>query len=434
VRCLIVSCVYPPEPVTSATTSAELAAELAGRGHEVIVVAPFPHHPMGRLYDGWRQHWRSAEVSGGIETIRVWSWIPRNRGLFGRFLESLSFGVTSAIQVARIRPDVVYLNTWPIVAAGCAIAAAKAVRAPIVLSVQDIHPEAGIALGKLPATGHVPGILKALDRWAAHAAACVVTISENFREFYRDARRLPENRIEIVPNWMDERAIVPMDHDPARRADLRAGPTDFVAMYVGNVGAVAGVERLVEAAHLLREHQGIVLVIAGDGSEREQCEALVARLGLSNVRFCHPVDRSDVSALQAQADALLLPTRGTGALHSVPSKLIAYMLSARPVIAGVDPGSDLARIVESAECGVCISPDSAAEVARQVVAWADQRDRLAALGENGRRYAVEHFSRQTCAPRLADIVAGVGEGANRGVRSGRETSPAAVSARGAAGD
>ncbi len=52
---LIVSAVFPPEPVVTAQTSFQIADELFHHGHQVTVLAPFPNRPDGRLFKGYRQ-------------------------------------------------------------------------------------------------------------------------------------------------------------------------------------------------------------------------------------------------------------------------------------------------------------------------------------------------------------------------------------------
>src|SRR5260221_533705 len=55
VNLVVVSYVFPPEPVGASRTSFDLARELAARGHDVTVIAPFPNRPAGRLYAGYRR-------------------------------------------------------------------------------------------------------------------------------------------------------------------------------------------------------------------------------------------------------------------------------------------------------------------------------------------------------------------------------------------
>ncbi len=46
----IVSCVFPPEPLVSAQTSAQIAEEMTELGHQVKVFAPFPSRPTDHDY------------------------------------------------------------------------------------------------------------------------------------------------------------------------------------------------------------------------------------------------------------------------------------------------------------------------------------------------------------------------------------------------
>ena len=59
---LIVSAIYPPEPVVSAQTSAQIATALRANGHAVRVVTNFPNRPAGKLFPGIRRKDRKSVV------------------------------------------------------------------------------------------------------------------------------------------------------------------------------------------------------------------------------------------------------------------------------------------------------------------------------------------------------------------------------------
>src|ERR1035441_6245835 len=54
-RVLLVSSVFPPESVTSASTSYSLAKYLRGKGHDVTVLTSYPSRPGGRIFSGFRR-------------------------------------------------------------------------------------------------------------------------------------------------------------------------------------------------------------------------------------------------------------------------------------------------------------------------------------------------------------------------------------------
>ncbi|MDH7568056.1 MAG: glycosyltransferase family 4 protein [Armatimonadota bacterium] len=426
---LVASCVFPPEPMTSALTSEHLALGLLQRGHRVTVITGFPSHPEGRLYPGYRWRvWQSETTPAGYRLIRAGAWISRRSTALSRFAENVTFGLTSSLRTLPLRPDVVYSNTWPIFATGMLQAVCRLRGVPVVISVQDIHPEAAAQLGKLRRDGLATRLLKQLDRTIVHRAAGVVTISQSFVDFYREVRGVPADRLHLVPNWLDEEEIVPEPRAGWFRQRLGIPPEAFVVMYAGSVGSVAGVELLIEAAGLLRHRSNLVVVVAGNGNAREACERLSREMKLNNVRFFYPWARHETSGVQAAADLFVLPTRGAGALTSVPSKLIGYMLSGRPVLAAVDPASDSAQTIRKAACGVCIPPDSPAAMAAAIEALMQQPERLEEMGENARRYAVQHFSRRVGVERLIGILEGAAQQNGRARPGRRGPQPPGASA------
>ena len=150
-RALIVSPVFPPEPIVSAQTSAQVAAALVASEHEVTVITAFPSRPAGKLYPGYRQTLNRQERSAaGYNIVRCFSTVSAESRMLSRFAENLSFGLTSGWQVLwQKRPDVIYANTWPIFAAGILALIARWRHVPLVISVQDVYPESLIAQGRL---------------------------------------------------------------------------------------------------------------------------------------------------------------------------------------------------------------------------------------------------------------------------------------------
>lgn len=410
-RVLIVCPVFPPEPVTSATTTADLACELTARGHSVTVITSCPSRPGGRAYAGYRRGFaRRERAAEGYAIVRTWSVLSPRGSAIERLLENLSFGVCAMLQVLLRPADVVFQNNWPIFAAGLVALAARIRRAPVVSSIQDIHPEAALQAGKLRVFGPAVRWLQWLDGRVARASSAVVVPCRSFARVYRDHRGVPADRVRVAPNWMDETAIAPGPREGAFRARLGVGADAFVGLYAGNIGEVADVETLVEAAALLRDEPWFALVIVGDGSHRAACEELAAARGVKRIRFHCPWREESAAEVHAAADALLLPTRGTGALTSTPSKLIAYLLSGRPVVAGVDPGSDVAQIVAAADCGQIVPPGSPAAFADAIRRLRADPALARAYGERAREYARKRYARGPGVARLAAIVEAAGSG------------------------
>ncbi len=412
-RVLIVSCVFPPEPVASARTSADLAEALVERGHAVAVITAFPSRPGGQLYAGYRRRlFHTERHARGYRVIRCFAFISAESRLFSRFAENISFGLTSSLAVlAAERPAVIYANSWPLFATGLLACAARLRNIPLVVSVQDLYPESLIAQARLPARGVLARTLRALDRLVAGASRAIIVISEAFADIYRTTRGSDPAHLYVIPNWIADDEIVPDDG----RAQLfrpqsglaRAG---FLLAYGGNIGMAADVETVIAAVGRLPTGEAIGLLVAGEGSQLARCRLMAAEQAPQRVWFRSPWPADETSAVLAAADVLILPTRGRQSLVSVPSKLLTYMLAARPVIALAMPDTDIAHLVERAGCGWLVAPGDAEALACKIREISRlPGDVLRQMGRAGRAYAKAHLTREVCLPRAIAVLEQAGD-------------------------
>ena len=401
----IVSCVFPPEPVTSAVTSQHLAEYLAQQGHAVTVVAPVPTRPSGRRDPRFRRFRlvQCERTNEGFEVRRVFSFVSRRPRLLSRFAENLSFGLSSAASILRSDAQVVYANTWPVIAGALIAWVCKARNVPLILSIQDVHPEAAINLGKLSEKGTLARILRWCDNWLVNQAREIVVPSARLRDLYRKKRRIRPS-IHVVPNWVDATEVVPGRGRTDGRHRLGAAEDDFVVTYGGNVGALADIGCVLECASLLRDHPKVTFAIAGDGSARDYWQQKANEQRLTNVRFIYPISKADFPSIQAASDLFVLPTRGESALTSVPSKLVGYMMSGRAVLACVSPESESAAIILESESGLCFAPGDSVGLANAILMLKADGPRRQRMGEKARQFALRFYSRDVCLPRLSEIV------------------------------
>lgn len=407
-RVTIVSCVYPPEPVVSARTSADLAEALRQRGHEVRVITSFPHRPGGRVFPGYRRRLRQVEgLTEGKSIERVFGLLSRDSGVFSRLGEALSFGITSAWAAIRgSKPDVAYVNSWPLVGSGLAVAAFVARGVPTVLSIQDVYPESLVAQGRIVARGRIARLLTRLDAAIARRAAAVIVIGPRFARRYSATRGLATERVHLVPNWLDA-STTGCDPEGAfafrQRAEIPADA--FLAVFGGNVNSAAGVETLIAAMEQLENDPHMHLVVAGEGSELDRCIRRARGSGLARVHFHSPWAEAETGAVLGSADVLLLPTRGDQSGASMPSKLISYLLAGKPVIALATPESDLADWVEHSGAGWVVPPDDPSSLAAQLrrVSALTPAER-AAKGRAGAATALREMTRDANLPKLIRIL------------------------------
>jgi colanic acid biosynthesis glycosyl transferase WcaI len=404
---LIVSPVFPPEPIVSAQTTIQIAEEMRSTGHTVTVVTAFPNRPAGKLFPGFSRKLLQWERAGsGIEIVRCFSTLSPESRMFSRLLENLSFGLTSGWQalVAK-RPQVVYANTWPIVATGLLFLVTRLRRIPLVISVQDVYPEALMTQQRIADDSFLAGFLRWIDGGIARHSTHVIVISERFAEIYRDQRRVLPSRLSFVPNWIDSNQIDVNVSGQQFRLRKGIAETDFLLVYGGNVGVAAGVETVIESMRLLANEPCIRLLVAGSGSQLATCQRSAQQIPGQPVLFHSPWAAEETSEVLRAADVLVLPTQREQSLASVPSKLLSYMLAGRPVLATAVPGSDLANLLSRSQCGWVVEPDRPDLLAAQIkeVTHLDPAERQR-RGDSGREYVLQNFAKDVCLPEVIRIL------------------------------
>ena len=137
----------------------------------------------------------------------------------------------------------------------------------------------------------------------------------------------------------------------AYRAELGIGP-EPVLLYAGNVGFSQSLDLLLEAARRLPH---VTVLINGGGAARIELEQRAA--GLANVRFAGYVPEDRLVELLATGDVHAVPLRAGLARVSVPSKTYSILAAGRPVVAAIDAGTEVPRILDASGAGIVVPPD-----------------------------------------------------------------------------
>lgn len=120
--------------------------------------------------------------------------------------------------------------------------------------------------------------------------------------------------------------------------------------HAGNMGQKQGVGNVLEAAQLLCG-DGVRIVLAGDGNDRQRLLEKACRLEIDNVSLLPLQASGQYEAMLRAADVLILNQRASVGEMSLPSKLASYPEVARRMVAGVDLIFHLAAVLEGGVCG-----------------------------------------------------------------------------------
>jgi len=173
--------------------------------------------------------------------------------------------------------------------------------------------------------------------------------------------------------------------------------------YAGRLGRLHNLEVLLGAAQLL-QNEPVLFQLIGDGAKRATLRAQAQRLGLTNVQFLPYQPYPDVSAVVAAAHlaVVCLDARCTGV--SVPSKSYGIMAQRRPILALLDPASEIGRMVGEHACGIVLSEATGAQVAAAIRELLADPVQAIAMGERGFHALQQQYTLALALKRYTDFI------------------------------
>lgn len=393
---------FDPEPGPAAIPGV-IAREFVRAGHEVSVLTGFPNYPTGKIYPEFKQSFRNTTDVGGVHVTRVPLHPSHDSSSLGRLVNYGSFAATATALGHRAMAgvDAMWVYNSPITVTLPLLTHSRWGRIPYFLQVQDLWPDSLIDSGMFPGGS--------VGKAAAAAISGVVRLSENragiigvsslsARELLLSRNpKLSEERVVFSPNPTDEVLFRPIGSLAPSEIPSVPWADKFTLMYVGAVGEVQGLDSLVDAATLLRDHENIHIAVVGDGIARDRLEARAVERGLSNITFVGRVEKQFVPGYIATASVQLVSLADRAFLnYTTPSKIASLLASEVPII-GQLPG-DGARLIAEAGAGVLAEPEDGDSLAEAVVRMSKLSSTdIAGFGRSGRTYYLENISAEVVA-------------------------------------
>lgn len=390
---LLISANFPPEPVVAALLSKDLA-DILSEKYKVTVLTPRPSRPAGYTFPD------TSELKKAYNQVILDSYICPASTLSGRMREYYSFGKHAARYIRDNHKKIrcCYVSSWPLFGQYLIMRELSKYSIPAVTHIQDVYPES--LAGKIPLLdGLFIRCLLPLDKYILKNSYRVVAISPKMKSFIVETRSLDEERVKVISNWQNEKKFI----ECGKSAGSSSLSRPFTFMFLGSMNRSSSLSLIIKAF----QHSGLTnarLVLAGSGPEKDLLMTMAASDKHSNIEFID-APAAMVPEIQKDADVLLLNLKKGIANFSLPSKLTAYMFSARPVIACLDESSDAADIIRNAECGWVVGPGDEKRLSEMMrIAASVNGNELGRMGENGFRYAMENFSSGMNAKKLASVV------------------------------
>ncbi len=353
-KILFLSDNFPPEVNAPATRTLEHCKEWVKAGHEVTVITCHPNYPIGKVYSGYKNCWKSVEEVEGIKVIRVWTYIASNKGFAKRILDYISFSITSFFAGLFLKCDIIVATSPQFFTALSGRTLHFFKRKPWIMEVRDLWPDSIKSVGAMK-DGIVLRYFSKEEMWCYRSAKQIVVVTDTFKEVI-SGRGIPASKISVIKNGANLNLFTPREK-PAHLVEKYGMAGKTVLGYVGTIGMAHKIDFLIDCVKELPE---CVLMIMGDGAEKEAMIEKVKKENVTNVVFIDTVPKEQVPDYVALQDLALVNLRRDPLFTTViPSKIFEISAMHIPIMLGVD--GEARKLVEQYGAGLYYEPENKAD-------------------------------------------------------------------------
>jgi glycosyltransferase involved in cell wall biosynthesis len=332
---------FPPMRSSAAVQLRDLSREFAQQGHKLTLLLP-----ASDTNSAW-----SLQESNGVQVLRLSAPRTKDISYMRRTLAELCMPFW---MLRHLRSSPLALDMWdgviwysPSIFHGPLVKAIKkSSQCKSYLILRDIFPEWALDMG-LMSPGLTYTFFSAVARYQ-YSLADAIGVQTAGNMVYLDKYSLSIGaKVEVLQNWL---ADVPSLSCSVSIAETSlAGRKIFV--YAGNMGVAQGMDALLNLAERLRFRKDVGFLFVGRGSEAQRLSSDAVSRGLDNVMFHDEIDPDEIPGLYSQCHIGMLALDPRHKSHNIPGKFLTYMQSGLPVLASINPGNDLAKLIRDERVG-----------------------------------------------------------------------------------
>lgn len=345
-RIALVADTFPPLRNSGAVQLRDLSREFVRQGHELTVLLP-----SSELREPWL-----LENFEGVNVVRLQAPRTKDIGYVRRTLGELLMPFAmlyrlSKSPMANERWDGVVWYAPSIFHGPFVSALKKKSRCKSYLVIRDIFPEWAVDMG-LMGRGLPYLFFDRVARYQYSVANVIGVQTPGNKQYFENWQRKTARKLEVLQNWLGKPASV--------RCSIRLSQTPLVGrkvlVYAGNMGVAQGMDILLDLAGRLQCREDIGFLFVGRGSDSARLKTLAQARMLNNVQFFDEIHPDEVPDLYSQCSVGIVALDPRHKSHNIPGKFITYMQSGLPVLAAVNAGNDLAKMIRDEQVGqVCES-------------------------------------------------------------------------------
>lgn len=244
--------------------------------------------------------------------------------------------------------------------------------------------------------------------YALHHADRLITVSRSTDEKTRRKYQLSQERTTIIPYGTTPRPPISPEDLAHLRAQYGLGAEDFVALTVCRLIEGKGVGDVIRAmARIPNPH--VKFLVAGDGPDREQFQALAKELRVdTRVIWAGRVPHEQISAYYQASQVFVLASffqNNAGHIEGLPIALLEAQSYGLPVVTTQSGGNP--ETLEDGRSGFVVPERDVNLLADRILTLAQETQRYRDFSAHARQWAVARFGWDSCVAAHLKVYQGV---------------------------
>jgi glycosyltransferase involved in cell wall biosynthesis len=362
VKIALIGDTYPPFRTSGAIQLRDLSMGFARKGHDITMILPDSN-----ISKPWL-----VEYYHGVKVYRIKS--PRSKEInfvsrgIGEFL--MPFYLIKNLKKSPINIERFDGIAWysPSIFFGPLIKyLKKRNNCKSYLIIRDIFPQWTLDIGIMK-KGLVYYFFNRVADYQYAIADIIGVQTPGNLKFFENEKKFNKKNIEVLQNWLDLQKNIECTIQ-IKETPL-AGRKIFV--YAGNMGIAQSTVMLIELAKAFKENETIGFMFIGRGTELNLLKNIAKKYSLTNTLFYDEIDPDEIPNLYTQCVAGIVSLDEKHKSHNIPGKFLTYMRSGLPVLAVINPGNDLEKIIKKEAVGQICTSHSKENIFESCITLLDQ--------------------------------------------------------------
>ena len=367
--------VFDDIPGGSRVVARELACGLAGRGHQVTILAA--HQTPGTPSDTHIGAVRVVRYPGAGDPL---AFVREGRRACARLWAERPFDV--------VHTHFAYAALGPLQAVPASVPRVRTFHGPWDEEgwLEDSHRRGLVGTVK----AHVKRRLRyQVERASLAGSARVLTLSECFRQMVVERYGVPLGKVESIPGGTDTDRFQPVMDKQAVRQRLGLPLDRTLLLSIRRLAPRMGLDNLLRALPaVVARRPDALLLIGGKGPERAPLERLIAELGLeAHVRLLGFIPDDALAAHYQAADLFVLPTLALEGFGLVTVEALACGLPVVGTPVGATP--EILEGLDKRLVAPGIAPDA---LAQAILGFLDGDWSADLTPERLHRFVAQHYT------------------------------------------